>query len=329
MANLTDSDVQQSGTFDLWDGLPDTARFGVTVGGVYKEVTLGVLRTQLAVAAENQAPRVTLTIPTQYIELGQSVALMADASDSDGQVVRLVFLDFDDKVGEATTPRANISVTPTELGSHTYSVKAYDNSGASTQSDPVPVVVRRPGLVKADPPTNVVATLSGSNISVNATPPVNQGSGPVDGYQVFRDGLGYPMATSVALPFLDTTAVPGTPRYYKLEAHNEAGDSAMSAASNSVTVPTTAPTFNTTVNSVSPTADVVTFAGLTGVDFLFNSPLPTGDPGPFTMSIFAPDGTTQLASIDATPACAGVACAVVYQGVTYQTTFVNGNRTLA
>jgi glucose/arabinose dehydrogenase len=129
------------------------------------------------VAVVNQPPTVAMTQPTDgaHIIEGSTTALTATASDPDGAVVAVEFLDGAASIAaDSAAPYAQ-SWTATGLGIHTLTARATDDSGAAVSST-VTVTVIAPGtdgtppVVRLTSPTDGTADLSGTvSISADAT----------------------------------------------------------------------------------------------------------------------------------------------------------------
>jgi len=88
-------------------------------------------------AAINVPPAVTLDAPVTgsvYAQDATGLVLSASASDADGTVAKVEFYDGTTLLGSATDAPYRLTVAAPALGRRTYSVRAYDNAGAVTQS---------------------------------------------------------------------------------------------------------------------------------------------------------------------------------------------------
>ncbi|KEQ18629.1 chitinase C-terminal domain-containing protein [Endozoicomonas numazuensis] len=101
--------------------------------------------------SSNQPPAVSLTAPgagSEYHE-GDTVTLTADASDSDGSVVKVAFYVSNLLVGEDTSAPFSLDWTAT-TGSHQIKAKAYDNEKAEKDSALVTINVTGSSLGGSD-----------------------------------------------------------------------------------------------------------------------------------------------------------------------------------
>jgi RHS repeat-associated protein len=91
----------------------------------------------------NRAPTVSLTSPTAGAAFlaGQSIAMAASASDTDGSIVRVEFYNGTTKLGEDSTAPYTYTWPSVPAGSYSLTARAIDNQGAATTSAPVSVSV--------------------------------------------------------------------------------------------------------------------------------------------------------------------------------------------
>ncbi len=120
------------------------------------------------VSVDNVAPTIALTAPADGAQLpiNQDVAITADASDSDGTIVRVEFFANGVLLGEADDLPYSIGWTPTTAGDVTLTARATDNLGATTTS-----VARNVTVTTAISPVTVTLTspISGANFPVGST----------------------------------------------------------------------------------------------------------------------------------------------------------------
>ncbi|HEX6795141.1 MAG TPA: Ig-like domain-containing protein [Casimicrobiaceae bacterium] len=91
----------------------------------------------------NQPPSVTLVSPPAgaFARVGEPVVLEASASDSDGTIAGVEFLDGGVSVGISQSPPYRLSWTPAASGVHVISARATDDRGATSASPTVTVFV--------------------------------------------------------------------------------------------------------------------------------------------------------------------------------------------
>jgi RHS repeat-associated protein len=89
------------------------------------------------------APNVSLTAPLDgaRFHAPASITITAGASDSDGSVARVDFFQDAAPIGSATQAPYSITITQVNVGTYTFSARAVDDTGLSTQSPSVSVTV--------------------------------------------------------------------------------------------------------------------------------------------------------------------------------------------
>ena len=123
----------------------------------------------------NQPPSVALTSP---VDGGSAVApatisLSANAADSDGTVSRVEFYNGATKLGEDTSSPFTYQFNVTSAGSYTFTAKAFDNQGLSTQSGGISITVTVPPPASFSPGSISSVTFnpgSGVQLVVSGTP---------------------------------------------------------------------------------------------------------------------------------------------------------------
>jgi endoglucanase len=108
-------------------------------------------------AGGNRAPTASLTSPTagQSFTAPATVNFAATASDSDGTVTRVDFLNGSTVVGSDTTSPYSFGWTNVAAGTYSVSARAVDNAGATTTTTPVSITVRPPNTGGAAPALHV------------------------------------------------------------------------------------------------------------------------------------------------------------------------------
>ena len=97
----------------------------------------------------NKPPVVTLTQPAAgaFYGEGAPISLAATASDADGTVVRVEFVDGSNVVGVSPAPPFDVTWSGAAPGNHVIVARAIDDKGAMTISAPLSVSVGRAPLV--------------------------------------------------------------------------------------------------------------------------------------------------------------------------------------
>ena len=153
-----------SGGFTAVDGLPR--------GGIVR------LNTGLPTSS-NHAPTVTIISPTNNttFKTSANVNITANASDTDGTIVRVRFYSGLDLVGEKTNAPYTISLTNLALGNYQLTARATDNGGAVTASTSIQITViaatNEPPAISILSPTNnaILSAPLDLVIEVNADDP--------------------------------------------------------------------------------------------------------------------------------------------------------------
>jgi len=91
----------------------------------------------------NQAPTVSLTSPINNVTFTApaSIAIAANAADSDGSIVKVEFYNGSTKLGEDLSSPYTFSWTSVVAGTYSITAKATDNQGAVTNSSAASVIV--------------------------------------------------------------------------------------------------------------------------------------------------------------------------------------------
>ena len=92
----------------------------------------------------NAPPTVTITSPSNNATVyrSQGTIIRANASDSDGTIIKVEFYAGSTLLGTDTSTPYTFFWRPTSAGNQTLTARAYDNDGAVTASNPVPVRVK-------------------------------------------------------------------------------------------------------------------------------------------------------------------------------------------
>lgn len=178
--------------------------------------------------ADNQAPSVSLSAPATGT-VGTPVALSATASDSDGSVTGVEFLEGSNELGSDATSPYTLNWTPSAAGSYTLRARATDDAGATTTSAAVTIDVAPAGggdtqapAIDLTAPANLATGLTGTlTVSAHATDNVG-----VAGVQFQIDGMALG-SEDTAAPFqvnLDTTAHARGQHVIRARARDAAGN---------------------------------------------------------------------------------------------------------
>jgi hypothetical protein len=119
---------------------------------------------------DNQLPMGAMTSPSQgaFAATGSAIELAATATDADGRVVRVEFLDGSRLVGQAVDPPFAVSWTASAPGVHALSARATDDRGGVAASQPVEIAVGAPPLVVVTQPIDCSTIDAGTTLVLTA-----------------------------------------------------------------------------------------------------------------------------------------------------------------
>jgi regulation of enolase protein 1 (concanavalin A-like superfamily) len=128
-----------AGTTYYWKIVSKTAAMQQASGAVYSFTTTG----GTPPPPSNVAPSVSIASPAanSTFTAPATIAITANASDSDGTVVRVDFYASGTLIGSDTTSPFQFTWSSVAAGSYTLTARATDNGGAASTSAGVPVVV--------------------------------------------------------------------------------------------------------------------------------------------------------------------------------------------
>lgn len=189
----------------------------------------------------NVPPTVQLTAPASGSSFasGASVAVSANASDSDGTISQVEFFRGSTSLGVDTSSPYGVTWSNAAAGSYTLTAVARDNLGATTTSSGVSVTVTPPSNDTTPPSVPAGLTSTGrtnTTISLSWSASTdNAGGSGVAGYDVYRGAaiVGSPTGTS----FTDSGLTPNTTYSYRVRARDNATNA--SAQSGAVSATTT------------------------------------------------------------------------------------------
>jgi hypothetical protein len=121
----------------------------------------------------NQAPTVSISSPARssIFLTTDNITITAKASDTDGTITKVDFMDGTTLLGTATSSPYAITVSGLIAGSHTLKAKATDNTGTSTTSRGVSITVKAstPPTVAITSPANNSTISSGTSTTIAAS----------------------------------------------------------------------------------------------------------------------------------------------------------------
>ncbi len=157
-------------------------------------------------ATPNRPPTVSLTAPAGGASLtaGAAVTLTANASDPDGSVRRVRFLDGTQVVGEDVSAPFTSPWIPTSAGVHTLTAQVTDDLGSTVTSSAVTVTVTAPAnqfpTARITAPTANASIAQGTAVTITATASDPDGSivkvGFYDGATLLGEDTGAPYSLS-------------------------------------------------------------------------------------------------------------------------------------
>ncbi|MGH8081459.1 MAG: glycosyl hydrolase family 18 protein, partial [Lysobacter sp.] len=193
----------------------------------------------------NQPPTVSLTAPTNgaSYNAGASIAVSANAADSDGSVASVEFFRGGSSLGVDTSSPYGVTWSNATAGSQTFTAVAKDNQNATTTSSAVTITVNG-GSSDTTPPSvpgglaSPSQTSSSVSLTWNASTDNSGGSG-VAGYDVYRAGsiVGSPTSNSYTVSGLNAS----TSYSFTVRARDNAGNASAQSGSVSATTKPTAP----------------------------------------------------------------------------------------
>lgn len=127
------------------------------------------------------APNVSVTAPAggSNYQAPASVAIQADAADSDGTVMKVEFFAGSEKIGEDTSAPFTLDWTMVPQGNYPLTAKATDNVGLTSTSAPMEIHVAAPDT--AFPTVAVTAPANGANFMTPATLEISANAQDSDG----------------------------------------------------------------------------------------------------------------------------------------------------
>jgi hypothetical protein len=142
-------------------------------------------------AAVNQAPTVSLTSPTSGATLTApaSIAFAASASDVDGSVTKVEFLNGTTAVGSDTAAPYAFTWSNVPAGTYSLTARATDNNGASKTSTAISVTVSAP--VNVPPTASITSPAEGTILTAPSNIAITASMSDSDGTIVKTEYLNY------------------------------------------------------------------------------------------------------------------------------------------
>jgi hypothetical protein len=158
-----------AGTYSLTAVVTDNSGNRVTSAPVSVTVTAG-----------NQPPTAAISSPTagQSFAAPASIPIAATAADTDGSIAKVEFHAGGVKIGEDLTAPFTLTWTGATVGTHTLTVVATDNQGATTTSAGVNVTVTS---INQAPTVTIGSPAAGSQFTAPASFTISVAAGDSDG----------------------------------------------------------------------------------------------------------------------------------------------------
>jgi uncharacterized protein (DUF1800 family) len=176
----------------------------------------------------NIAPSVSLSASAATVPVPGQVTLTATASDTDGQVVKVMFYEGANKLTEMTTTPFSYTANISVAGNYSYTAMAVDDKGATTTSAAVAVVA---GGAANQPPT---VALAASTTTITApgqvilTANAADSDGTVVLVSLYQSGV--KLIDLTTAPYVYTATIAGAGTYqYTAQAIDNKGATATSA----------------------------------------------------------------------------------------------------
>ncbi|WP_234733805.1 Ig-like domain-containing protein [Tellurirhabdus bombi] len=203
----------------------------------------------------NQAPSVSLTTPVNNATYTApaTVALAANASDSDGSIAKVEFYNGNTKLGEDLTAPYQFSWTSVGVGSYSLKAIATDNSGATATSALVNITVNAPAPVNQAPTVSLTSPTNSATFTAPATVNLAANASDSDGSIAkveFYNG-NTKLGEATAAPYQFSWSSVGTGSYSLKAVATDNGGAKTESGTVTITVKTTTPP------PTNPTADLI------------------------------------------------------------------------
>jgi uncharacterized protein (DUF1800 family) len=119
--------------------------------------------------AGNQAPKVTLAVPSAVTEAPADIVLLATATDSDGSVKKVEFFNGNVKLGEAAAAPFQFTWMGVAAGTYTLAAVATDDKGATGTSPVVTILVAAPAAIVTPAQRDAARFLTQATFGINST----------------------------------------------------------------------------------------------------------------------------------------------------------------
>ncbi|MFD2203318.1 Ig-like domain-containing protein [Shivajiella indica] len=197
----------------------------------------------------NVVPTVSITSPSSgaiFME-GSDIKIEANASDSDGRIVKVEFYNGNTLLGTSTTSPYSITWSKPLAGTYTLTAKAFDEKNATTVSAPRKIVVEKPNQL---PNVTITSPKSGDKILEGTEVSIQVNASDADGTIIkveFYNGTTL-LGTVTTAPYIFKWDKPAAGNYtLTAKAFDNKNGATVSAAVNvTIEKPNVAPTVSIT-----------------------------------------------------------------------------------
>jgi hypothetical protein len=162
------------------------------------------------VTIDNLPPVVSLASPTAgaVFTAPATIPVSALATDPDGTVALVEFFAGPQKIGEAAAPPYAVAWNAVPPGAYALTARVTDETGASTASAPVNILVNAPPAVNLTAPANGAVFTAPASVSLAAT--ASDPDGSIVAVEFFRDATSLGTDTTAPYALVWTNAPAGT-----------------------------------------------------------------------------------------------------------------------
>ena len=255
----------------------------------------GTMKATITVqAAVNTPPSVSLTEPAagSMFTAPATVTLTAVASDSGGTVSRVEFLNGTNSLGAVAVSPFTLTVTNLAFGMYTFTARATDDGGATTESAPVTIMVNSPPTASLGAPGKGAVFLAPATFTLAAN--VADADGTIDHVEFYDGTNSLAVVTNAPFSLIWTNVPPGS-HVITVEAVDDMGAETTSAP---VTVTVTGASSYEVQNLVSDLPGLASHTDTNlvnpwGIAFSATGPFWISDNHAGLSTLYLTDGTVQ------------------------------------
>jgi len=167
-----------------------------------------------SVGGRNNLPSVSLAASATTVQVGTAVSFTATATDSDGTISKVEFLNGATVVGTDTSSPYTYSFTPSAAGTYQFTARAYDNVGSVASSASVSIVASAAPVAPQLPRVTLALSNTlfapGATVTLTGTAAATATGATVSRVSFFMNGTKLvddttsPYSTTVTLPTAGT-----------------------------------------------------------------------------------------------------------------------------